>query len=104
MQDFQGNFLFCVYLADKDLQVSIIGDLDAAKAIKSSGKVVGKWFLKKISIQGSHLILEWCHSDTSLKKILIIQNIFFLSEEDSDSDQEEQEHSKKSVRKLLHYC
>lgn len=60
--------MFYVYLADKDLQVSIIGDLDAAKAIKSSGKVVGKWFLKKISIQGSHLILEWCHSDTSLKK------------------------------------
>lgn len=48
MQDFQGKFLFYVYLADKDLQVSIIGDLDAAKAIKSSGKVVGKWFLKKI--------------------------------------------------------
>lgn len=41
MLEFLGKVLLCVYLSDKDLQVSIIGDLDAAKAIKSSGKVVG---------------------------------------------------------------
>ena len=39
------NTTTCTYIlfADKDLQVSIIGDLDEAKAIKSSGKVVGKF-------------------------------------------------------------
>ena len=33
----------CILFADKDLQVSIIGELDEAKAIKSSGKVIGKF-------------------------------------------------------------